>query len=349
MFIRSSWRRLRVAIPVAVVVAGLLPTIPLSSPARAAEDINVLLALPTNTLTFTSAFIAEDGGFFKKHGLKVEQRLLAGVASNNAVINGSADFLLGSIATMLNGAAMGQPMLMIANMVDKPMVEIVIRKDIAEKAGIKADSPLAERLKLLKGKTIAVQGIGSMTHSLPRLAARRGGFDPEGDIRVTPMDPASMLAALANKQIDGYSTSLPFTTEAVVKGEGIILVSGPTGDMPEYQPLGYTTLGGRPDKCTKEREKCARMVAAFADTAKFMKEKPAETYALVQKRFPKMDPKVLEAAWKVAAAAHTADVAIKENTLDNSQKWTLDAGLLDPKNRVHSYKGLWTDEFAKPK
>jgi hypothetical protein len=89
------------------------------------------------------------------------------------------------------------------------------------------------------------------------------------------------------------------------------------------------------------------MVAAFADTAKFMKEKPAETYALIQKRFEKMDPTVLEEAWKVVSKAHTADVRIKENTLDNSQKWTLDAGLLDPKNQVKSYKGLWTDEFVK--
>jgi len=334
-------RMLRRAGIACALFAGLLPT------ASCAADIDVLLALPTNTLTFASAFVAEDAGMFKKHGLKVEQRFLAGVASNNAVINGSADFLLGSIATMLNGVSMGQPMLMLANMVDRPMVEIVIRKDIADAAGVTAQSPLAERLKLLKGKTIAVQGIGSMTHSLPRLAARRAGFDPETDVRVTPMNPSTMLTALTSKQIDGYSTSLPYTTEAQVKGEGIILISGPGGDMDEYQPLGYTTLGARPDKCTKEREKCARMVAAFADTARFMKEKPDETYALIQKRFPKMDPKVLAEAWKTASVAHTADVAVKENTLDNSQRWTLDAGLLDPKNEVKSYKGLWTDEFVK--
>ena len=32
----------------------------------AAEDINVVLALPSPTLTFSAAFIAEDAGFFKK-------------------------------------------------------------------------------------------------------------------------------------------------------------------------------------------------------------------------------------------------------------------------------------------
>jgi ABC-type nitrate/sulfonate/bicarbonate transport system substrate-binding protein len=94
-------------------------------------------------------------------------------------------------------------------------------------------------------------------------------------------------------------------------------------------------------------EKCKRMVAAFADAAKFMKAKPAEAYALIQRRCAQKDPKVLEEAWKVFAKTHTADVRVKENTLDNSQKWTLDAGLLDPKNEVKDYKGPWIQEYVK--
>ena len=144
-----TWSK-RTSIAAMALLAGLG-----SGPARAA-DIDVILALPTNTLTFTSAFIAEDGGFYKKHGLNVTTRYLAGVSSNNAVINGSADFLLGSIATMLNGVARGQPMLMIANMVDRPMVEIVIRKDIADAAGVTANSPL---ITPLNSRTAVPHGV----------------------------------------------------------------------------------------------------------------------------------------------------------------------------------------------
>ena len=35
-----------------------------------------------------------------------------------------------------------------------------------------------------------------------------------------------MLAALETKAVDGFATSLPFTTEAVVKGKAIMLASG---------------------------------------------------------------------------------------------------------------------------
>ncbi len=334
------YRSFKAAAAAALVFAAVA-----SQPAQA-EDIKVLMALPSYTLTFSSAFVVEDAGFYKKHGLDVTSRNLTGVASNNAVINGSADFLLGTAATMLNGASMGQPLLMIANMVDRPMVEIVIRKDIADAAGITRESPLDQRLKLLKGKTIAVQGIGSITHSLPRLAARRAGLDPEKDITVTSMEPPTMLPALVNKQIDGYSTSLPFTTEAEVKGLGVVIVSGPRNDMPEYSPFDYVVLAGRADTCQKNQEKCARIVAAFGDANKYIQDNPDGTWAILKKHFEHMDEKILKAAWDVAKQAHPRSVAVTEKGIDDAQKWSMDAGLLDPKNEVKDYTGLWTDKYV---
>src|SRR5262245_61609795 len=61
------------------LAVGLHPT------AGNAQDIEILMALPAPTLTFSSAFIAEDAGFYKKEGLKVSHRILVGVASPNAV------------------------------------------------------------------------------------------------------------------------------------------------------------------------------------------------------------------------------------------------------------------------
>ena len=50
------------------MVVGLVPT------AGHAQDIDILLALPASTLTFSSSFIAEDAGFYKKEGIKVSTR-----------------------------------------------------------------------------------------------------------------------------------------------------------------------------------------------------------------------------------------------------------------------------------
>ena len=83
------------------------------------------MALPAATLTFSAAFIAEDAGFYKKEGLKVTHRNIVGVGSVNAVIAGSADFTMGTGPVFLRAAAQGQRLLAIANLVDRPLVELV--------------------------------------------------------------------------------------------------------------------------------------------------------------------------------------------------------------------------------
>src|SRR5437588_12010605 len=71
------------------------------------QDIDIVMALPAATLTFSAPFIAEDAGFFKKEGLKVSFRNIVGVGSVNAVIAGSADFTMGTGPVFLRAAAQG--------------------------------------------------------------------------------------------------------------------------------------------------------------------------------------------------------------------------------------------------
>lgn len=327
------------------LAVGLWPNLGIA-PAKA-QDINIVLALPSPTLTFSSAFIAEDAGFFKKEGLKVSAPVIVGVGSANAVIAGSADFTIGTGPVFLRAAARGQRLLAIANLIDRPLVELVLRKDVAAAAGITEQTPFAARAKALKGKTIGIQGVNSIIHAWERLVAFRGGLDVEKDVRIAPMDPPGMLPSLVTKQIDGYATSLPFTTQAVVQGQAIMLASG-LRDAPDLLPFGYGLLYTKPDTCTKDRDKCARVARALAGANQFIRDKPAEALALLKKtRFAKMDQKVLDAAWKDVAAAHAKDLRITLAELDHSQKVSLEAKLLEPRDELKSFDGLFTDEFVK--
>src|SRR5882724_2369981 len=191
-----NWRNRAAAAAIGLTV-GLGPTI------AASQEIDILMALPSATLTFSSAFLAEDAGFYKKEGLKVSHRTIVGVGSVNAVIAGSADFTVGTGPVFLRAAASGQRLLAFLNLVDKPLVELVLRKDIADAAGITDKTPFSERAKALRGQTIGIQGVGSIVHAWQRLVASRGGLDIERDIRIAPMDPPAMLPALQNKAIDG--------------------------------------------------------------------------------------------------------------------------------------------------
>src|SRR5215469_12818475 len=87
----------------ALVFCGCVTT----SPSARAEDEHALLALPTEGMQFIGYYAAEDLGFFKEQGIEVKKIVLAGIASVNAVIAGSADFAFGSGASLTRAAARG--------------------------------------------------------------------------------------------------------------------------------------------------------------------------------------------------------------------------------------------------
>jgi ABC-type nitrate/sulfonate/bicarbonate transport system substrate-binding protein len=324
------------------VAIGLQPTV-----GTAQQETELIFAIPAQTLTFSAHYVAHDAGFFKKEGLKVTDRNLVGVASPNAVLAGSADFTVGTGPVFLRAAAKGQKFKAIVNLVDRPLVELVLRKDVADAAGITDKTPAAERAKALKGKTIAIQGVGSIVHAWQRYVTSRAGLDVEQDVRIQPMDPPAMFPALETKSVDGYATSMPFTTQAIIKGAAVMVASS-TFDAPELLPFAYAMVYTRPDYCTQKRDVCVRVARAFVGAAKMIQEKPDEVFeTILKQRFPKLDPALLAAAWKVAQTAHAKDVRVTQRQLENSQKVSLDAKLLDPKDVVTSYDDLFTDEFVK--
>jgi ABC-type nitrate/sulfonate/bicarbonate transport system substrate-binding protein len=118
----------------AVLAAVLLPAAPAhAQPGGGAE--NVVLAVPNVALTFAPGYLAEDLGLFAKHGLNLKSVVITGIGSANAVISGSADFAQISGATLTRAAARGQRLLGIVGTLNRPVIQIVLRKEIAAAAG----------------------------------------------------------------------------------------------------------------------------------------------------------------------------------------------------------------------
>ena len=118
---------------------------------------------------------------------------VAGVGSTNAVISGSADFAQAGGSTLTRANARGQHLIAIANTVERNIVMITLRKELAPDFDPKA--PLENRAQVLRGRTMGVGAIQANPHAYLRVVAARAGIDPES-IRVTAMEGNSMLAAL---------------------------------------------------------------------------------------------------------------------------------------------------------
>jgi ABC-type nitrate/sulfonate/bicarbonate transport system substrate-binding protein len=314
---------------------------------KAEQPIDVIIALPAPTLTFSSPFLAEDAGLYKKEGLNVSHRMLVGVAAVNAVISGSADFTVSTGPVFLRAAAQGQRLLAVANLIDKPLVEMVLRTDVYQALKVSDTMSLAQRARLLKDKTIAIQGVGSIIHAWERVVAARGGLDPENDVRIAPMDPPAMLGALQTKAVDGFATSLPFTTEAVVKGSAMMFASAAQGIAPDLIPFPYGLVMTKPETCQTDREKCVRVVRALAAANRMIHDESEKALGILSNRFKQMDPAVLAAAWKIVSNAHATDLRVTDPILATGEKVNIEAKLLDPKEKLQSYAGLYTDQYIK--
>ncbi len=272
--------------------------------------------------------------------------LITGIGSFNAVVAGSADFSVSSAASLTRAAAHGQRMLAIANLIDKPVWVMVVRKEVAEAAHFDPKAPLATRAKILQGKKMAVDGINSIVDGYLHVVAKEGGVDPNS-IVVTPMAPAETLAAFSRGAIDGFVNGPPWPQEVLQNGTGVAVASPTTGDPDWIAPNGSGVVVTRPQFCTDHRSICMKMGQGLLQGVKFIHDKPDQALALLQKHFDKVDPAVVARAFKAVVIGTPVPPAMTATVMSNSERMNIEAGLMPASEKLKSYDGLFTDAFVK--
>ena len=327
---------------IAVIVLSAASVTPLKSQ----SDEEIILADPAFSMTFSAGYVASDLGLWAKHGIKVKTVSITGIGAINSVISGSSHFAQASASSFGRASARGQKLVAIATTIERPFAQVVLRKDLAEAGGYDAKAPLQKRGALLKGRTIAVDSINSMIHAYVRLIAARSGVNPD-DIRIAPMAPASMLAAFESKQIDGYAMSLPWPQKAVQDGAALVIASGPDGEPGDMIPFGHNLIVTKQETCEKRKALCIAMGQSIKEATAFIKGKPDEAFALLKKRFPTLDDKLLRASFEELQKVTPSPPVTSKAAIENSETFNVDAGLLKADEKLKSYDGLFTNEFVK--
>ena len=315
------------------------------APLHAQSDEEIVLADPAFSMTFSAGYIASDLDLWSKHGIKVKTVAITGIGAINSVISGSSQFAQASASSFGRASARGQKLIAIATTIDRPFAQIVLRKEMAEAGGYDPKATLQKRGALLKGRTIAVDSINSMIHAYVRLIAARGGINPD-DIRVAPMAPNSMLAAFQSKQIDGYAMSLPWPLKAVQDGEALLIASGPDGEPGDMIPFGHNLIVTKQDTCAQKKPLCRAMGQSIKDATAFIKNKPDEAFALLKKRFPTLDDNLLKASFQELLKVTPSPPVVNKASIENSETFNVDAGLLKADEKLKSYDGIFTSEYV---
>jgi ABC-type nitrate/sulfonate/bicarbonate transport system substrate-binding protein len=329
----------------AALALGMIVIVAFAQPASAQLE-RATIAIPAVSFAFTADYIAEDAHLYEQSGLDVKIQFLAGNAGFNALISGAVDFAFSSGSNLDRAAAKGQKMLAIANMNNLPTWSVMLRKELAEAAHFDPKAPLAERAKILQGRTIVIDGINSASHSYLRVIAKAGGIDPDS-IVVSALQPQEMLAAFARHQIDGIALGPPWPQTLAQDGSSVAIASGIDGDPAWLDPIGSSTLMTRPQFCVERRPVCVKMGHAMVAASKFVHEHPQEAIAILKKRFDKTSADVVAASFEVMRKAMPEPPVVEAKALANADRINVEAGFIKPEDQLKSYDDLFSNDFLK--
>lgn len=314
-------------------------------PAQAETD-HIVLAIPAELVQLLPLYIAEDTGLWQKAGLDVTIVTIPSVGGMNAVIAGSADFSFSTGAAITRAAAHGQKLVAIVELANESGQIVILRKELATAAGFDPAAPLSVRAKLLKGRTIAIGGVGSIADAFLKVIANEGGVAPS-DIVTTPMQAAQFQAAFARHELDGFVFGAPYAQQAVQDGTGVIIADGTKPIIPALSLAASGLIVTRPQYCGEHPAICRRMGHSMVEAVDFVYDHPKESIALLKKHFPAVDDAVLAASFDAVKAITPRPPVTSAQALANSELINVRAGFLKPDEQLKSYDDLFTNEFVK--
>jgi len=313
------------------------------APARAEQTI---LAIPGQNILFLSRYIAEDLHLWERQGLDVKVLNIIGIGSINAVIARSADFSMGSGPTITRATARGQKLVALLTAIGETGQSIVIRKDVADAAHFDPKAPITIRGQVLKGRTIAMGGVGAIPDVVLKVVAKDAGLAPD-QVIATPMQPPEFMAAFASKQIDGFANSPPFVEQVVSDGTGVMVSDTRIGEPKEFSPVSAALLIARGDFCQASRSVCQKMVHGLYEATLVIREHKEDALAVMKAHFGTYSDKVLAASYETVKAMTFDPPVTTAKDLENGDNMNAVAGFMKPEDKLADYQALIDNEFIK--
>jgi NitT/TauT family transport system substrate-binding protein len=327
----------------ALILAALLS---LAAPSSRAAAEHATLALPAEGMNFLAYYVAQDLGIFAAQDLEIKGVVIAGVGSFNAVVAGSTEMAFASGSSLTRAAAHGQRMLALAQMNNLPVWDIVLRKDLAESAHFDPAAPLEERARLLRGRTMGIQGVNALDYAYLKIVTKLGGTDPDS-ITVTPMGPTETLAAFARHAIDGFVAGPPWPQIVEDGGTATAVAIGPNREPASLVPIASSLLIVRPQLCEERHALCVRMGHAMVLAARAVHERQADVFGVLKNRFPKTPERVLRRSLDELVKVMPMVPKVDPVALKKADEINVEAGFMKPEDLLSSYDGLSTDEYVR--
>jgi ABC-type nitrate/sulfonate/bicarbonate transport system substrate-binding protein len=188
--------------------------------ADAAEGLQKLrVAYAAITAAFSLPWIAKEGGIFQRHGLDVELvYIAAGSRAVQTLVGGSIDIAAIGGPAGVDAKLAGADTIYIAIPVTRVLVFTVV-------------APQIQRIEEMRGKSIGVTRVGTVTDFFTRLYLRQNNLVPDKDVMIRQAGGLpEIVAALKAGQVEGGTFGFPAVLHARAAGFRVLV---------DYNTAGY--------------------------------------------------------------------------------------------------------------
>jgi NitT/TauT family transport system substrate-binding protein len=301
VLIRPKIRRLTVVAAVVALSLGLTSCGDDggSSAGSGGHDLGkATIVLGGKVITWAAAYVAVCQGYFKDHGLDVDLTV-----SPQGTTSAIAGLVSGDALSAMTGAPAavspireGAPVQMLFNASLGYGVQVVGSKKMLAEKHITKDSSLEDRVKALKGETVAILNPGDSIDQLLRFVLPKYGMSPDKDIRMLALNNYSnMFAAMKIDKIGVLAGSPPNGNQAESQGIGQILFSG--DEFSELKNYPYLVGSANTRELKQNPDRIKALVAGMGDAMKLLRDDPNAGKPCMRKEFPDLDEKTFDAAY----------------------------------------------------
>lgn len=297
----------------------------------AAAATKIRVTIPVNSFFFLPLFVAADHGLFEKHGLDAEIISTNGDGPDvDAVIAGSSQFAVSTPNRLLTAYQGGKPLLAVMTVFNRMGIACFMNKETAQRIGLDAAKTPVEKMKKLRGLTIAGTRAGAFTYLLGIDYLKRAGLTPQKDAKVIGIGGGpAMIAAVENKLADMGCFGSPIVELAVDRGKSVWFINNTQGEDPAYKDFMFQIVYVLPSYAKAHPDTVRAFVATLLDANRWIaKAKPEELLAVVKKRFGAVADNTLAEALRNVLPAYSQNGVTTEKGFQAAQDFLKSTGML---------------------
>jgi NitT/TauT family transport system substrate-binding protein len=310
-------------------LAGSILVAPSLAGAQALQKIKV--TVPTPSLIFYPLYYGQDKGIFAKEGMDVEVVSTNGDGPDvDAVISGSVPFSISTPNRLFTAFEQGKALKAAAMLASRMTIECAMNKKVADRLGVKTEMPIDQKIKYLKGLTVAGTRPGAFTYVLLEIYGKRAGLVAQKDFKLIGVGGVnSMLPAVENGQIDLGCTGSPYVELAESRGKAIRFTNNSQGGDPAFDDFLFELVYVRPDFLKDHADTVRGFLRALFKSVNEILDSPPESHlAAIKKRFGGVPDDVLMASFKNTIGVFKRDGVITPASVEKAGKFMIESGAI---------------------